>query len=145
MIVPMVEIHADRAAARFTLIPFVRNPAGLSVTSGNFLEFEREIFRKSAFGIVKACLTRYHTDYDGLPSQFDKMSLDERKTFFNGKVAFLVSERTTDLWWISLMKPVRNGTDLLPIGPQARVSFQPSQDAARFFDLLLALIPPAQA
>ena len=125
---------------RFILVRFVRDPHGLSVTDGQFLAFEWDQFRREGLASVSQAIAEYSTARKAGPSEFDRMSRQERKSFLAKHVAIEVAQRQKDLWWIDLMRPAGDGSMAGPIGPPYRVQFRPSEGPARFFDALLHLM-----
>ena len=136
----IADIYASRKDRRFILVRFARDQVGLSVTHGEFLAFGWGQFKTEGLAAVKQAVADYSTARKAGPSQFDRMSREERTAFLGGHVGLEVAQRDTNLWWIDLMRPGGDGSMVGPVGPPYRVQFRPTEGPGRFFDALLHLL-----
>jgi hypothetical protein len=136
LVIPILQIHVRTKSNSFTLLPFVRSEKGLSVTVGNLVTFAADEFKRVGFDVVSGLLRDYLQGRKSAASQFDKMSVPERITFFQTHVGLLISERGADSWEIDLMRPIGDGSSALPVGPSHRVEFCPSREKDRFFEVI---------
>ena len=139
-ITPRAHVHVSLDHQEFSLIAFICNPDGLSVTSGQFAVLGREEFETGGFEVVKKMLADYLVKDKEGPSEFDKMLPHERIIFFKSHIGFAVSERRADLWEIDPMRPIGDGSLVLSVGPTYRVRFNPSNGAEMFYQIILALL-----
>ena len=84
----IADVYAGRNDRRFILVRFVRGPHGLSVTDGQFLAFQWDQFRTEGLASVSQAIAEYSTTRKAAPSQFDRMSGQERTSFLAKHVEY---------------------------------------------------------